>query len=197
MSKAILLSGGMDSIALAYWKRPSVAITIDYGQLAADTEIRTSKIVADFLQMDHSIIRVDCRSLGTGDLLNTESLALSPSPEWWPYRNQLLATLALMKGIKLGVSEIMIASVQSDGFHKDGTSGFYEQLNKLSTFQEGGIMVTAPCIDLNSVELIKISQVPRSVLFWAHSCHKSSIACGACRGCLKYTQIMNELYYEK
>ncbi len=33
MSKtAILLSGGMDSIALAYWKRPELAITINYGQ---------------------------------------------------------------------------------------------------------------------------------------------------------------------
>ena len=30
MSAALLLSGGMDSIALAYWRKPSIAITIDY-----------------------------------------------------------------------------------------------------------------------------------------------------------------------
>ena len=29
--KAILLSGGMDSIALAYWLRPEVASRLDYG----------------------------------------------------------------------------------------------------------------------------------------------------------------------
>ena len=35
----IALSGGMDSICLAWWKRPESAITIDYGQLAASAEI--------------------------------------------------------------------------------------------------------------------------------------------------------------
>lgn len=197
MNKAILLSGGMDSIALAYWKRPSIAITIDYGQLAAETEVRASKIIADILGMQHHVIKVDCSPLGTGDLLNTGSLSISPSSEWWPYRNQLLVTLALMKAIKIGASEVMVASVKSDGFHKDGTREFYEQINKLSTYQEGGLIVSAPCITLNTVELIKISEIPKSVLFWAHSCHKSSIACGACRGCLKYAQVMNELFYER
>lgn len=44
MSKtAILLSGGMDSIALAYWKRPEIAITIDYGQKPAAAEVVASK----------------------------------------------------------------------------------------------------------------------------------------------------------
>jgi len=33
--KAILLSGGLDSIALAYWLRPQIAVTIDYGQRPA------------------------------------------------------------------------------------------------------------------------------------------------------------------
>lgn len=196
MSKALLLSGGMDSIALAYWKRPSMAITIDYGQLAAETEIRTSKVVANLLEIDHHIVTVDCRLLGSGDLLNSESLAFSPSSEWWPFRNQLLVTLGLMKSIKLGISELMVASVKSDGFHKDGTSEFYEDINRLSTYQEGNIMVTAPCIKLNTVELIKIANVPKSILFWAHSCHKSNIACGTCRGCLKYTQVINELFYD-
>src|SRR6185312_15246174 len=112
MSKALLLSGGMDSIALAYWKRPSMAITIDYGQLAAETEIRTSKVVANLLEIDHHIVNVDCRLLGSGDLLNAESLAFSPSSEWWPFRNQLLVTLGLMKSIKLGISELMVASVK-------------------------------------------------------------------------------------
>lgn len=196
MSKAILLSGGMDSISLAYWKKPSIAITVDYGQLSADTEVRISRIVAEILQMEHHIIKVDCSHLGSGDLLNEASMDISPSTEWWPYRNQLLVTFALMKGIKLGVHEIMVASVKSDGFHKDGTSMFYETINQLSTYQEGGISITAPCIDINTVELIKLSRIPKEILFWAHSCHKSNIACGSCRGCLKYAQVMTELFYE-
>ena len=195
MNKAILLSGGMDSISLAYWKKPTIAITIDYGQLPAQTEIRISKIIADFLKMEHHVIKIDCSELGSGDLLNQKSLDVSPSTEWWPYRNQLLVTFALMRGIKLNVSEIMVASVKSDGFHKDGTNKFYELINGLSTYQETNIAVTAPCIELTTSQLITISDVPRDLLFWAHSCHKSNIACGNCRGCNKYSQVMRELFY--
>ena len=194
MSNAILLSGGMDSIALAYWKRPMFAITINYGQASALTEIRTSKTVADALKVEHHVIDIDCKQLGSGDLLNSDSLPNSPSPEWWPYRNQLLVTFALMKSIKLSVQEIMVASVKSDGFHKDGTEQFYTLLNQLSNYQEGNIKVVAPAIEMTTTELIKKSGVPRDLLLWAHSCHKANIACGTCRGCLKYRMIISELY---
>lgn len=194
MSKAILLSGGMDSIALAYWKKPEVAITINYGQLAAQTEIRTSKIVTNQLNIIHHVIEIDCKLLGSGDLTNQISLPFSPSSEWWPFRNQLLVTFALMKSIKIGITELMVASVKSDGFHKDGTPEFYRSINSLSEYQEGNIKVTAPAIDLTTVELIKIAKVPRELLLWAHSCHKANIACGNCRGCLKYSQVITALY---
>jgi 7-cyano-7-deazaguanine synthase len=49
MAKAILLSGGIDSIALAYWQRPDIAITIDYGQAPAQAEINASTAVASAL----------------------------------------------------------------------------------------------------------------------------------------------------
>jgi len=193
MNKAILLSGGMDSISLAYWKKPSVAITIDYGQSPAKTEIRSSKIIASALGMEHHVINADCRSLGSGDLTNKAALDISPSTEWWPYRNQLLITLASMKAINLNVNEIMVASVKTDGFHRDGTSKFYEKINEVMEYQEGNIKITSPCIDLTTVELIKLSGVPKEILLWAHSCHKSNVACGNCRGCNKYTQVLNEL----
>jgi 7-cyano-7-deazaguanine synthase len=42
MDTGLLLSGGMDSVALAYWLRPDVAFTIDYGQLSAEGELRSA-----------------------------------------------------------------------------------------------------------------------------------------------------------
>lgn len=197
MSKAILLSGGIDSISLAYWQKPSWAITIDYGQLAAETEIRVSQLIARELGMQHKVIRINCGSLGSGDLLKQDSIANSPSSEWWPFRNQLLATFALMFGVKVGISEIMVASVKSDGFHKDGTMDFYSKLSNLSSYQEGGILISAPAIQMNTVELVRSSEIPREILFWAHSCHTSNVACGKCRGCLKYHLTISELFYEK
>ncbi|QHS55226.1 7-cyano-7-deazaguanine synthase [Mucilaginibacter sp. 14171R-50] len=193
MSKALLLSGGIDSIAMAYWQRPDFAITINYGQAPADTEIRISKIVAEALNIEHHVVLVDCSSLGSGDLLNQSALEVSPSSEWWPYRNQLLITLACMKAIALGVQELMLASVRSDGFHKDGTSEFYRLTDQLMRYQEGGIKITCPAIDLSSVELVRKAKVPYSLLNWAHSCHRSNIPCGKCRGCNKYREVMYEL----
>ena len=194
MYKGILLSGGLDSVSLAYWKRPDIALSLDYGQAAAEKELEVSAIIAKELGMDHHIVTVDCSSLGSGDLVNGNAIDGSPSPEWWPYRNQLLVTLACMKGISLGIDELMVGSVQSDGFHKDGTAGFYDRINELMIYQEGNIHITAPAIGLSSVELIKISGIPSSLLHWAHSCHTGSVACGKCRGCLKYQYTLRTLY---
>src|SRR5690349_9850191 len=96
---AILLSGGIDSIALAYWKRPDLAITIDYGQLPARAEIDAATAAARDLELEHDIVRIDCRSIGSGDLAGTLSHAVAPAPEWWPYRNQLLITIAAAHGL--------------------------------------------------------------------------------------------------
>ncbi|HMK57425.1 MAG TPA: 7-cyano-7-deazaguanine synthase [Nitrososphaeraceae archaeon] len=193
MSKGILLSGGIDSICLAYWLKPSFAFTIDYGQVPSKAEIQTSTHVASTLGLHHEVIKVDCSSLGSGELLNKPSLSISPSTEWWPYRNQLLVTLASMKGISLGISELMVASVKSDNFHRDGTEEFYDRINGLMTFQEGSIEISCPAISMTSVDLVRKSNVPLEILLWAHSCHTSDVPCGRCPGCLKYLLVMQEL----
>lgn len=123
--RAILLSGGMDSVALAHWKRPDVAITVDYGQKAAATELAVAAEIARALDMRHEIISVDCSSLGSGDMAGSDPLAAAPVAEWWPFRNQMLLTLAGMRAVAIGVTELMVGSVESDGAHADGRSGFY------------------------------------------------------------------------
>jgi 7-cyano-7-deazaguanine synthase len=118
--KALLLSGGMDSIAVAFWQRPEIAITIDYGQRAAGAEITAASQVAKEIGMQHEIIAIDCRAIGSGDMAGNDALRVAPVPEWWPFRNQLLVTFAAARGIVLGVTELMTGSVSSDGTHADG-----------------------------------------------------------------------------
>ena len=191
--KAILLSGGMDSIALAYWLRPEVAITLDYGQRAAEAEIAAATRVARILGMEHYVLRIDCSSLGSGDLVGSEPISDAPITEWWPYMNQMLVTLALMKAIQLGVGELMVGSVKTDAQHLDGTPEFYEQLSKLVSMQEGEIKVTAPAIGLTTVELVQKAGIPDRILMYAHSCHTSNFPCGRCHGCNKYMYVKEQL----
>ncbi|WP_424681012.1 7-cyano-7-deazaguanine synthase [Frateuria sp. YIM B11624] len=196
MRTAVLLSGGMDSSALAWWIRPEVAITIDYGQLAAEAEIRASAAVCRELGLSHTVVSIDCRSLGSGDMAGGEPDVHAPCSDWWPYRNQLLATIAGMRAIALGVDRLLVGTVASDGSHADGRPGFFDRIDSLMAFQEGGLRVLAPAIAMSTSELIRVSGIPASSLAWAHSCHKANVPCGQCRGCNKYFEVFHELGFD-
>ncbi len=191
--EALLLSGGMDSIALAFWWRPAVAITIDYGQRPARAEIDAAAAACDSLGIEHRVLRVDCSSLGSGDLAGTTPLAMAPVPEWWPFRNQLLITLAAAECVRHAIPGIILGTVKSDAVHADGSLRFIEAMSTVLELQEGGLTLEAPAIDLTSAQLVRRSEVPIEVLAWAHSCHKSEFACGRCRGCAKHFSTMEEL----
>lgn len=193
MKRALLLSGGMDSLAVAWWLRPEIGITLNYGQLAAEAEICASKAICEQLQIEHHVISIDCRSVGSGDMAGGQADAHAPASDWWPYRNQMLVTLAAMKAISLHVKKLYLGTVKSDGSHRDGTPEFIAAINQLMVIQEGEMTVEAPAIGMNTTELVRAAGVPSSILAWAHSCHKSSVPCGNCRGCNKYFEVWHEI----
>ena len=172
-----------------------MAITIDYGQLPAAAEIAAAAAACMQLKIDHHVLHVDCRALGSGDMAGSIANVHAPASDWWPYRNQLLITLAAMKAITLGINRLLLGTVRSDESHRDGTAAFMESISALLALQEGGITVEAPAIGMNTVELARHSGIPAEVLAWAHSCHKSDVTCGSCRGCNKYFETMRELGY--
>ena len=187
MKDAILLSGGMDSTAIAWWKRPGLAITIDYGQRAARAETTAAAQVCSELGIRHDVISVDCSALGSGDMSLAPSHAVAKTTDWWPFRNQLLITLAAMRAIASGATTLYIGTVRSDAEdHLDATTDFVQKIDDLLAYQEGAMRVLAPAADMSTVQLVQASGVPPGILAWSHSCHKADIACGNCRGCNKY-----------
>jgi len=189
----LLLSGGLESSALAAWLRPPLILTIDYGQLPARGEIWAASQICRELGLKHHVLRADCSAVGSGLLAGRESDDQSPMPEWWPFRNQLLVSLAGAWGIGRGASEILVGSIASDGRHADGTASFYEQLDRLMVLQEGGLRVKVPAIEMHSAELITESGVSDAVLGWTHSCHVRNVACGTCPGCAKRRDILTDM----
>jgi 7-cyano-7-deazaguanine synthase len=187
---ALLLSGGIESVAVAYLTRPSHAITIDSGQAAASTELRVAGQVAAMLEIRHECVQADFASLGTGIMAKRDNVQGAPSPEWWPFRNQFLITVAAMFAVKSGLSDVIIGTVKSDTLHADNSPEFLVLVNELLARQEGGIRVLAPAEKLTTAELVEHSQVPFSLLAWTHSCHTGPLACGQCRGCLKHIEIV-------
>ncbi|MFC0387625.1 7-cyano-7-deazaguanine synthase [Muricoccus vinaceus] len=193
MKTALLLSGGMDSTALAWWLRPDYGVTVDYGQLPAEAEIRAAGAVCGEIGIEHVVIRADLRVLGSGDMAGTERSEVAPVSEWWPFRNQMLVTLAAMRLLPLGVGRLLIGCLSTDGAHADGRADFVVAADALLAMQEGSMRLEAPAVELTAAELLRRSDVPRDVLSWAHSCHVSNFACGMCRGCQKHYVTLKEL----
>lgn len=185
VTRALLLSGGMDSTAIAWWLRPEIAIFVNYGQRPRRAERRAAEAVATHVGMRFYAIDVDCSSLGSGSLAGTPQVDGAPSPEWWPFRNQLLVTLASAVALREGAATLMIGTIAEDHVNRDGTPEFVETLDRLLTQQEGGLKLEAPAIGLTAQELLSTSAAPPEVLGWSHSCFVSDIPCLKCRGCAK------------
>ena len=192
--RALLLSGGLDSSALAFVERPDVCVTIDYGQLASAGELRASRAVCEMLGLRHDVVRVDCSALGSGDLAGRPALDIAPVPEWWPFRNQLIVTLAAIHLATNNAAEILVGAVSTDGAHADGRSEFFAALNGLLAIQEGAFCVRTPALAFTTASFVQAHNVPRELLGWAHSCHTGEWACGECRGCAKYSGVMRQLF---
>lgn len=137
--RLLLFSGGIDLTALAVWKRPDIALTNDYGQRVAEGELRAARRIAAELGLRHEVLKFEAASLGAGLLADRAPSREAPSPEWWPYRNQFLVTLAAMRYLGEGVHEISVGTVASDSLHGDGRPTFVERFDALLAAQEGQV----------------------------------------------------------
>jgi 7-cyano-7-deazaguanine synthase len=197
MDTTLLLSGGVDSACLAALLRPARTIFIDYGQRAARAEARASSAIARQLDLLHVAVTIDMSPVGSG-LLAGAARADTPSPEWWPFRNQALVSIAAAWVCSntdilrtADTSEIVIGCVQGDGDrHVDGSAEFIDALSALVSLQEGGITVRAPAIGMSTEELVTVSSIGDDVLAWTHSCHVADLPCGNCPGCFKRERVL-------
>jgi 7-cyano-7-deazaguanine synthase len=193
-SGLLLLSGGIDSAALAAIGKPSACVFVDYGQRPARAELRAAAAVAEALGLKLHDIRLDLRSIGGGLLLGEEVNPHAPSPEWWPYRNQILVTAAAALALRLGLDHVVVGTVAGDGDrHADGTQEFYKVLDALMRLQEGNIGVLAPAISETTEQLVVRSGLGEDILGWTVSCHRSEFPCGDCPGCWKRARVMAAL----
>lgn len=193
MSSLLLLSGGIDSTAIAAWLRPTLCLTVDYGQCSAPAELTAAAQICKELGLPHLSERVNVAMLGAGDMAGTDPSRHSENSEFWPYRNQFLITVAAMAAIKYGCDLVMIGTVITDKLHIDGSAQFLSAMDGLLALQEGGLHLSAPASELTSVELVRASQILPGIIGWCHSCHKGRFACGQCGGCKKHSKVMQAL----
>ena len=190
MTRVLLLSGGVDSACIAAWQRPEHCLGIDYGQKAATAEQRSASAIAAHLGLPFTHIQVDASAVG-GGLMARRPAMTGATPEWWPYRNQLLITLAAAWAVANETSEVLVGTVAGDGDrHADGRREFYDAMTALLQSQEGNLAVSAPAIGLSTLELIVAAGVDDATLGWTHSCHTGDVPCESCPGCTKRAEVL-------
>jgi 7-cyano-7-deazaguanine synthase len=187
------MSGGLDSAALAWWLRPEVCVTIDYGQKAAQGERAAATALCEAMSLNHRLIEADLSALGSGTMANKAVAPGASAAEFWPYRNQMLVTLASMLLQPEGLTEIIVGSVSTDR-HADGRAPFFRALDSTMRIQEGGVRVSAPARKHSSVTLLQRSGFPKDLLGLTFSCHVHEYACGQCGGCIKHREVVETAY---
>lgn len=181
--RVLLFSGGIESTCLAYHLRPDVCLTINYGQVSARGEIAASRLVAGVLRLSHEIIEIDAADLGSGLLAGRKNRF--GLPEFWPFRNQLLISLAAMRFFSSADVYLFVGTVRSDSKHLDGALPFLRMMRKLLLYQKSDLVLEYPFARLSTESLLRSTQVPNELLGYTFSCHTGSLVCGRCPGCLK------------
>lgn len=194
MSSVLLLSGGLDSTALAAILSPDHCLCIDYSQPAAEAEKRAAAQICFELGLRFQRLSLRVRETSEAVMSDSGDDAFEAPPANWPFRNQLLITAAAAWTAPRGYQTILIGTVASDSTQQaDGTREFVGRVSELLAMQEGGLRVEAPGINLTTEQLISQSSASDQVLAWTHSCHWANTACAQCPGCAKHSEVLRRL----
>lgn len=201
MSKSvILMSGGLDSlVALGYSKAETdynveLALTFDYGQKSAEQEIRASKAICEFYNIEHKVIKLDWlkeitkTTLVSGEDVPKEGFETKESAEavWVPNRNALFLNIAACFCDSYGYDYILYGANKEEGAtFPDNTEEFRAQISNV--FQTSTLVhpkVIAPLINYNKDDIVRIAIRDSVPLELVRSCYNSGEKhCGECESC--------------
>ncbi len=191
-SGVLLVSGGLDSITLAYWLAVR-AITIvpvffDYGQHCATTELQSVRALLprkyrkSVLAIRLGEIYDHCRSrmLDEADLWRDK---VADDDLYVPYRNQLLLTAGAAIATSLGHNVVYSGFIHSDLATGDASTSFLKQLARL-THSFGGVQLKYPFSKMSKSMVARIGVKLRAPIAETYSClMRSKTPCGACPNC--------------
>ena len=205
----ILMSGGLDSaVSLGLCRKShnvKLALTFDYGQKAAQTEIDASKKLCEFYNVTHKVIKLDFLKEIThtslvADIEVPEGEGLKDEKEsaknvWVPNRNGLFLNIAASFADSEDYDYIIIGANKEEAHtFPDNTKEFIDRVNaefEYSTRKHPKVI--APLINCTKNGIVKQAIETTVPLEYIRSCYKGGEKhCGTCESC---TRLKNALLY--
>jgi 7-cyano-7-deazaguanine synthase len=208
MSKIlVLLSGGMDSTALAYLLHPQhtiEAISFNYGQKHA-RELDYAKVTAATLGIAHTVFNIDqiFNQFGsTSALLNDEVEVpeghyadITMRSTVVPNRNMIMLSLATGLAISKKFDAVAYASHTGDhAVYKDCKPEFFNPLkNAVENSDWHPVTLYAPFINISKSDIAAIGNVLHVPWENTYSCYNGQeIQCGVCGTCTERLEALEE-----
>lgn len=206
----ILMSGGLDSlVALGYSRNQTdynveLALTFDYGQKSASAEIKASRKICEFYNVEHKVIKLDwLKEITKTSLVNNIEIPdsqfetkKSAEMVWVPNRNAVFLNIAASFCDSFGYNYILYGANKDESkTFPDNTEEFRSQISK--TFESSTLVkpkVVVPLINYTKSDIVRIAVEGSMPLDLVMSCYNSiDKHCGKCESCyhLKKALIAN------
>lgn len=169
----ILLSGGIDSAACAYWfiarQHAVTAVFIDYGQMAGAAERRAAEAVADHLKIKLLTLKLTgFKHANVGELFGRNALLLTAAIFGAEFREGLISL-----GLHAGTT------------YFDCSPAFASSFDRLvAEMSDGHVRLVAPFAFWRKAEVFEYFRQSTLPVDITHSCERSAdLACGICPSC--------------
>ncbi|MBI4042476.1 MAG: 7-cyano-7-deazaguanine synthase QueC [Deltaproteobacteria bacterium] len=215
-SGLVLLSGGLDSAvnlaaAVACGMRVS-ALTVDYGQRAAEREVESAVRLAGRYDIRHDVIRLNwfpdlCPSkltgrgrelplLKEGDLDRRDVTLESARAVWVPNRNGLLMNIAGALAESRELEAVIVGFNAEEGAtFPDNTEACIEAMNELFKWTTASsVSVHSFTTQMTKREIARLGadlKVPFDLIWSCYEGGKSR--CEQCESCLRFARALKSL----
>ena len=194
MKCAVILSGGPDSVTVAYWAKSRGfdvhAVTFDYGQ-KAKIEISRAQEIAEALGATHKVIDLSrlseiyegVTSLVDEDIEVTEEFS---DPIIVPFRNGVFMAVTVAYAVGIGATHIFYGAHASDEpFYPDCRREFYEAFQEAARLgTETEMVIQSPFSDMPKSGIIRKAVELGVPLDRTWSCYLNGpVHCGRCESC--------------
>lgn len=208
MSAVVLLSGGLDSFVAAHAARQKqalkVALTFDYGQRAAQTEIRAAAKQAAWLKVRQEVIELpwlceispaavtrhdsDLPSPSTDDIDSLKASQQSAQAVWVPNRNGVFINIAAAFAEVLDCDTIVAGfNAEEAATFSDNSPEYVERCNEALRYStQNHPTVVSPTLHMSKTEIVERASDHDLPLEMLHSCYREGPGhCWACESCLR------------